>query len=141
MAQGEQREADLAAQVYTLDGDPEIILAHIEVEGRRRKTFPARMFEYYMLFRLRYHLPVYPIVIYLSRGAGGLTVEHHEERLFDEQDAFDVMLEAPEGKEIIEMLSVYEQRGIERGIEQGIERGIEQALDISSLEDLDFEHA
>lgn len=38
--QGDQREADLVAQVYTLDGEPEIILTHIEVEARRKSSFP-----------------------------------------------------------------------------------------------------
>ncbi len=206
---GEQREADLVAQVYTLNGQPEIILTHIEVEARRRRTMPERMHEYYMMLRLRHHVPVYPIVIYLSPGAGGLTTEQHEERVFDEQvDLFSYravglpdlladdyqeseyplgpalsalmkpsrlgsvvqgyrslramalaqmddakkalltniietylplkpeeqerlrsMIAAPEGKEIQEMISVYEQRGIEKGIEKGIEQGIEQGIE------------
>jgi hypothetical protein len=85
LPQGDQREADLVAQVYTLEGEPEIILTHIEVEARRRGSFPRRMFEYYMMLRLRRRVPVYPIVVYLSPGAGGLTTERHEERVFDEE--------------------------------------------------------
>src|ERR1051325_8714671 len=42
------------------------------------------MSEYYMMLRLRHRLPVYPIVVYLSRGAGGITTEQHEERVFDQ---------------------------------------------------------
>jgi len=209
ISQGEQREADVVARAHTLEGDPEIILAHIEVEARRRSVFPTRMFEYYMVFRLRYRLPIYPIVVYLSSGAGGLTAERHEERLFDEQvnlftyravglpdlpadeylehenplgpalsalmkpselgrvvqkyrslramartklddarkavltniieiylplntseqDDFQALLEGIEGKEIRDMISVYEQRGVERGIEQGIEQGIERGIE------------
>src|SRR4051794_13263012 len=65
LPQGDQREADLVAQVYTLDGQPEIILAHIEVEVRRRSSFAQRMHEYYMMLKLRHRLPILPIVIYL----------------------------------------------------------------------------
>ena len=152
-----------------------------------------------MMLKLRHRVPVYPIVVYLAPGAGGLTAEQHEERVFDEQvDLFTYravglpdlladdyqesenplgpalsalmkpsrlgrvvqgyrilramaraqldearralltniietylplkaeeraelrqMIAAPEGKEIQDMISVYEQRGIEIGIEQG----------------------
>jgi len=51
---------------------PEIILTHIEVEVRRRSTFAERMHEYYMMLKLRHRLPILPIVVYLSPGAGGL---------------------------------------------------------------------
>ena len=85
LPQGRQREADVVAQVYTLEGQPEIILTHIEVEARRRSELPERMHEYYMLLRLRHRVPTYPIVVYLAPGAGGLTAEQHEERVFDEQ--------------------------------------------------------
>ena len=82
---GRQREADVVAQVYTLEGQPEIILTHIEVEARRRSELPERMHEYYMLLRLRHRVPIYPIVVYLAPGSGGLAAEQHEERVFDEQ--------------------------------------------------------
>jgi hypothetical protein len=209
LPQGEQREADLVAQVYTLEGLPEIILTHIEVEARRRGSFPARMCEYYWMLRLRHRLPIFPIVVYLSPGAGGLTPERHVESVFDyevnvfsyqavglpdlnaddyqtidnplgpalsalmktsrlgkvaqkyhslramarsridearkalltnvietyltleadEQVKFKELIAAPEGKEVSEMISIYEQRGIEKGIEQGIEKGIEQGIE------------
>ncbi len=74
---GMQREADLVAQVYTLDGQPEIILTHIEVEVRRRSAFPKRMFEYYMMLSLRHRVPAYPVVFYLAPGAGVLPAERH----------------------------------------------------------------
>src|SRR4051794_35121014 len=81
LPQGKQREADVVAQVYTLDGQPEIILTHIEVEARRRSELPERMHEYYKMLGLRHRVPIYPIVIYLAPGAGGLTAEQHEERV------------------------------------------------------------
>ena len=80
---GEQRNVDLIAQVLTLDGVPELILIHLEVQSERRGNFPARMSEYYMLLRLRRRLPVMPIVVYLVPGAGGLTQETHTETVFD----------------------------------------------------------
>lgn len=85
LPKGKQREADLVAQVQTREGNPQIILTHIEVEARRQKHFPERMHRYYMMLRLKHQLPVYPIVIYLAPGAGGLTQERHEERVFEEQ--------------------------------------------------------
>lgn len=43
------------------------------------------MFKYYMMLRLRYNLPVKPIVVYLSPGAGGLVREQYIDRIFDEE--------------------------------------------------------
>ena len=51
----------------------------------------------------------------------------------DEQDELRRMIAAPEAKEIRDMISVYEQRGIEKGIEQGIARGIERGKRESML--------
>lgn len=70
LPEGEQRDADLVVQTYTLDGELEFVLIHIEVEAWRRGTFPARMHEYYMMLRLRHRVPVLPIAIFLSPGAG-----------------------------------------------------------------------
>ncbi|MBC7529855.1 MAG: DUF4351 domain-containing protein [Chthonomonadaceae bacterium] len=83
--EGSQREADLVAQVFTLEGEPEILLIHVEVEAEKRSAFRARMFEYYSLFRLRERLPIFPIVIYLSPGAGGLTEETYTQNLFGKE--------------------------------------------------------
>jgi hypothetical protein len=80
--EGSQRELDLVAEVYTLDGEPELVYLHLEVEAERRRTFPHRMFEYYALLRLRRKSPVFPVVVYLSPGAGGLTQETYTETLF-----------------------------------------------------------
>jgi len=80
---GALREPDLIARVPAHNGEPELILIHIEVQTRRDRDFGARMLEYYMLLRLRYKLPVFPIVLYLERGAGGLGADRYEESLFD----------------------------------------------------------
>ena len=46
-----------------------------------------------------------------------------------ESKAFETLVASPEGAEVREMISVYEQRGIEKGIERGIEQGIEQGIE------------
>jgi hypothetical protein len=79
---GSRRELDIVAQVYTLDGTPELILLHIEVQAQREREFPYRMFEYYTLLRLRYKVPVFPVVVYLTAGTGGLREAVYEETLF-----------------------------------------------------------
>ncbi len=81
--EGSRREADLVAQVHTLEGEPELLLFHFEVQTQRRREMPYRMFEYYALLRLRRRLPVLPIVVYLAPGAGGLVQEGYTESLFD----------------------------------------------------------
>ena len=49
--------------------------------------------------------------------------------LDDQQQAeFDALLATPEGKEVRDMITVYEQRGIEKGIEQGVVLGKRETL-------------
>ncbi len=79
---GDVREPDLAAQTYTQDGTPELVLIHVEVPAQRRTVFRYRVFEYYALRRLRYKLPVFPIALYLVPGTGGITRETYTESLF-----------------------------------------------------------
>ena len=82
---GARREADLVAQVQTKQGDPELILVHTEIQTTRRNEMPMRMWEYYALLRLRRKLPVFPIVVYLSPGTGGIVTETYEEVLWGMQ--------------------------------------------------------
>jgi len=79
---GEQRTTDLVVKVATKDGEPEIILVHVEVEGTWRSTFPYRMYEYYALLRLRLRLPVFPIAILPERKVKGFEQETYREELF-----------------------------------------------------------
>ena len=85
LPEGKQHEADLVVEVSTLDGQPEIILIHGEVERQRRGTFPERMHDYYRMLRLRHRHLVYPIVVYLSPGTGGVKKETHTDILFGEE--------------------------------------------------------
>ena len=80
--EGRRREPDLVAQVYSLAGDPELILIHTELQRQRRQEFPYRMFEYYALLRVRHKVPVFPVAVYLSGGAGGIGQEVYRETLF-----------------------------------------------------------
>ncbi len=81
---GAVREADVVAQLQTREGEPEIVLIHVEVQARAETDFARRMFEYYALLRLRHRLPVFPIVLYL-RGGGESTVEEYQEELFGQE--------------------------------------------------------
>jgi len=79
---GSRREADVVAKLSTRDGNPELVLIHIEVQARTGPNVAERMFEYYSLLRARYKLPIFPIVVYLSRGKKGFAVEDYRETLF-----------------------------------------------------------
>jgi hypothetical protein len=76
------RIPDIVAEVQTKDGDPEIIIIHIEVEARDPKPLPGRMFEYYSLLRLLKQHKVLPLALLLKPGAGGLNWQVHQEVLF-----------------------------------------------------------
>lgn len=84
--EGSLRETDLLAQVPRRDSEPELVLIHIEVESARRQAFRRRMFEYYALLRLRQKKRVFPVVVYLVPGAGGITVETYTERFFEDDE-------------------------------------------------------
>jgi hypothetical protein len=75
LPKGRLRRPDFLVQVRTREGATEIVLIHVEVQARRRKDVPARMFDYYCLLRLRREVPVLPVVVYLQPGAGGITRE------------------------------------------------------------------
>jgi hypothetical protein len=84
--EGERRELDLVAEIATLEGEPELVLIHTEVQADRAGAFPERMCRYYWLLRLRTGLRVFPIVLYLAPGAGGLVRESHVERFFTDDE-------------------------------------------------------
>ena len=81
--EGMPREADVVAKLVTRDGDPELVLIHVEVQLRPERDFQARMFEYYSLLRSRYRLPVLPIAVYLRGGRKGLGTEEYRVKLFE----------------------------------------------------------
>ncbi len=83
LPEGSQREPDVVAQVYTLEGEPELILLHVEIQSKRDREFSYWMYEYYALLWLRVKIPIFPVALYLSPGAGGLTEEVYKASLFE----------------------------------------------------------
>ena len=64
--EGSMRTADLLAQLDTVNGEPKLLLIHLEVQATHERNFAARMYEYYALLWFRLRLPIFPIVVYLS---------------------------------------------------------------------------
>ncbi len=79
--QGERRAADIVAEVRTLEGDPELIIVHIEIQREREPTFGYRMWQYYSLLRQREDKPVMPIALVFYLGREGIAYEAYEETL------------------------------------------------------------
>lgn len=77
--QGEQRLADLVAQIGTVDGLDELILVHVEIQREREAEFSQRMWQYYSLLRQRENLPVIPIALVFYPGRDGIAQEVYEE--------------------------------------------------------------
>jgi hypothetical protein len=81
----ELRITDLVAEVATWQGEPEVIILHIEVEGRgalwARQALPQRMSEYYALLRILRRQRVLPIALVLLPNAGGLSWQTYSEEL------------------------------------------------------------
>jgi predicted transposase/invertase (TIGR01784 family) len=82
--EGVVREADVVARLQTRDGEPELVLVHVEVQARPENDFARRMFEYYALLRMRHQVPVFPIVLYL-RGGPDSAIEDYREELFGQE--------------------------------------------------------
>jgi hypothetical protein len=76
---GDVREADVVARLETLDGRPELILVHVEIQGEQTSDFARRMFEYYAVLRVHYRLPVFPIALYLRGGPRSRLAEYRED--------------------------------------------------------------
>jgi predicted transposase YdaD len=76
--EGEVRRADVVARLQTRDGEPELVLVHVEIQARHESDFARRMFEYYAVLRLHYRLPVFPIVLYLRQGPRSRVAEYRE---------------------------------------------------------------
>jgi hypothetical protein len=59
---GKQR-VDRLVEVYRLDGDPALVLVHIEIQAQRDREFAARMFRYHARLFDRARLPVASLAI------------------------------------------------------------------------------
>ena len=78
---GTTRAVDVVARLETHQGEPEIVLVHVEIQSRPEKDFARRMFEYSVLLWHSDQAPIFPVVLYLQ-GGKGLTDEEYRLSLF-----------------------------------------------------------
>jgi hypothetical protein len=76
------RVTDIVAEAQTIDGEPEVIIVHVEVEGRDKTSLEKRMFDYYALLRLLREKPVLPLALVIAPNVGGLSWPIYRENLF-----------------------------------------------------------
>ena len=73
--EGRRREVDLLMRVPVHDGPPELVLVHVEIEGRFRSGHPARMVRYYFQLKAKYPKnPIVPIALFIQGGPKGIDV-------------------------------------------------------------------
>src|ERR671930_479234 len=84
LPQGERRTADVVAEVRSLEGEPELVIVHVEIQREREPDFSRRMFQYYVALRQRENKPVIPIALVLYVGREGIAREEYEEAVFGE---------------------------------------------------------
>ncbi|TDI43029.1 MAG: hypothetical protein E2P02_12040 [Acidobacteria bacterium] len=75
LPEGSRREADVVAEIRTLEGEGELILIHVEVQADPEPDFARRMYNYNALLWTRHQLPILPIVLYLHGRGEALTEE------------------------------------------------------------------
>ena len=73
--EGARRSVDLVARVESVDGEPEVVLVHVEVERQARRAMAQRLLDYSLQLWLRDHVPVVPIVLYLRGGKPGVHLQ------------------------------------------------------------------
>ncbi|HVA88834.1 MAG TPA: hypothetical protein VNL71_03240 [Chloroflexota bacterium] len=84
---GEQRTGDLLTQVEPLDGPPELVLIHTEVQGEEGPEFPYRVWEYNALYTLRYKKPVISIELAPFAKSGKVELVRYSQTLFGQSYA------------------------------------------------------
>ena len=82
LPQGERRTADVVAEVRSLEGEPELVIVHVEIQREREPHFSRRMFQYYVALRQRENKPVIPIALVFYAGREGIAREEYEEAVF-----------------------------------------------------------
>jgi hypothetical protein len=82
--EGRHRYLDLVARVKTGEDEPEMVLVHVEVEGRARKTMGRRLLDYSLQLWLDHHQPIVPIVVYLHGGKPDVTREEVRIGVFED---------------------------------------------------------
>jgi hypothetical protein len=82
--QGGHRTADVVAEVRSLEGEPELVIVHVEIRREREPDFGYRMWQYYVALRLRENKPVIPVALVFYAGREGIAREEYEEAVFGE---------------------------------------------------------
>ena len=82
LPQGKKQILDVVVKVKTVSGNPVELLIHIEVESGYPTDFPERMFTYFTVLRLRHHLLIVSIAVYLEKQGEGLWRELYQETVF-----------------------------------------------------------
>lgn len=83
LPEGSRRELDLVAEVPSREGEPELVLVHVEVEATARRGIGRRLWRYAMQLRLRHDRPVLPLVLFLAGGPRGIVWRTERERLWE----------------------------------------------------------
>jgi len=83
--EGYPQEADIVAEVQTHEGNPKLVLVHIEIEADWRRAFAERMYSYYTALWQRHRIPIVPMVVYLRGGRKGLIKEQYRMIQFGEE--------------------------------------------------------
>jgi hypothetical protein len=68
------REPDLVAEAETVDGESELVVVHVDVEGAFREVMGHRMMEYAMHLEIKTGKPVVSIAVFLTGGPKGIEV-------------------------------------------------------------------
>ncbi len=68
------RVPDLVAEATTRDGEPRIVLVHVEIEGEFGQAIDRRMQRYSMHLTLTRNKPVISIAVFLKGGTAGIEI-------------------------------------------------------------------
>src|SRR6185437_7714772 len=83
--EGEQRTGDVLVQVEPLDGAPELVFIHTEVQGKEGPELPYRMWEYNALYTLRYKRPVISVELAPFARTGTVELRRYTQTLFGQE--------------------------------------------------------
>jgi hypothetical protein len=64
-----RRFVDKLMQVHSRTGNKEIVLIHVEIQGKKQALFQTRLFEYYCLLYIYYKQPLIVLVILIDSNA------------------------------------------------------------------------
>jgi len=75
------RQPDLVAEVTTREDKPRLVLVHVEVEGKYRRTMGPRTRRYSMQLTLTSNKPAVSVVVFLTGGITGVAIREERERI------------------------------------------------------------